>query len=590
MRIYLSTLTLLLFLPLSSVPAGAASLPASGHDWCGTDGWNSTLVEGEAIHRWFEKRAAERLQKASGSLAARRAPSVRKEGVVAVIEDDGFVVAARNLFDLPQDSVGFRKKKGKLRATTISAGINPDFGDRIEDGDWGDCPTTIAPVDDDSKRLELPFRVKFYGEKHDEVFINSDGNLTFGSPDCASSERGLTRALNGPPRILPFFGDLDPAMTSGETGVFVKVRKKNVQITWNGVPQFGVNNSNTFQITVFKNGKINVAFGEVDSAGSIVGVSPGSGSSVEFVDFSEDLPVSPTELAIMELFSLSNVVDRTGVVKTFLDHFRDIYDQVIIWTDFPATIGGFANATVIKNDAEGIGLGQFDFSAQVGSDGVVEGLVQMGELARYPDNPNVSFLGTNSTMDIIGQEVGHRWLARTRVRLDGVSSEEILGRDLAHWSFFMDTDESDMEGNDIMDLGGSTFETVGATSRFSALDQYLMGLIPPEEVGPQFFVRDPASTRQPQSNPELGHRFTGTRVDFSVDDIIAEEGVRLPAAGEAPNSFKMAFVLVAADGQPARGESIEKLRRFANEWVRYFEAGTDGNGKVSVKLKKRKKK
>ncbi len=582
---------LLINLAVLAVPAGARSIIGGEHGWCGTDGYHSRLLEAEAKNRWFEKRAAERSTRSARlgyAGAAKSAPSVRKEGVVAVIEDDGSVVAVRNLFDFSNNSVNFLKKKKNLRAKATSAAINPDFGSRIEDGDWGGC-ATIAPVDDDSMRLDLPFRVKFYGGKYNRIYVNSDGNLTFGSPDCASSERGLPRVLNGPPRILPFFGDLNPGVTSGERGVFVKQRRNNVQVTWNQVPQFGTSNTNTFQVTVFKSGKITIAFGDIDAPGSIVGASPGGGTSAEIVDFSKDLPVAPTASAILERYSQANLVDEFGVAETFFEHFRDIYNHLIIWLDFSADLGGgFAFEINIKNQVEGIGLGQFDFTEFTGSDGGLESLVQMGELARYPADPNrnVPRIGTNTTMDVLGQEAGHRWLAFTSLRENGATTSEILGRDLAHWSFFLDSDESDMEGNDIMELPGGLFQTVGATSRFSALDQYIMGLIPEEDVGPQFFVRN-ASNPQPESAPQIGVEFGGTRVDFTVDNIIDQEGPRLPSAADSPKTFNMAFILVAPDGQAARAESIAKVRTFANEWVKYFDQATDGNGAVSVKLKTR---
>lgn len=589
-------LTPLLFAMLAVLPASvsARGLDDAEHGWCGTDGYHGRLVEAETKARWFEGRALKRSLRAAASTgsgqAVERVPSVRREGVIAVIEDDGTNVATRNLFDFENDSVQFKKKKSKLRATATSAGIKSDFGARVEDSDWGACPTTIAPIDDDSLRIELPFRVKFYGKKYDLLFVNSDGNLTFGSADCASSDRGLGRALSGPPRILPFFGDLDPSATSGESGVFVNLRKNNVQITWNQVPQFGTSNTNTFQITVFKSGKIIVAFGDVEAPGSIVGVSPGQGTSANVVDFSEDLPVAPTSLAILERYSEANLVNEFGVAETFFENFRDIYDHVIIWLDFPADLGGgFAFEINIKNQIEGIGLGQFDFTEFVGSDGRLESLVQMGQLDRYPSDPNrqVPRLGTNTTMDVLGQEAGHRWLAFTRLQ-DGESvSEEILGRDLSHWSFFFDSDASDMEGNDIMELPGGLFETVAATERFSSLDQYIMGLIPPEDVGPLFLVRN-ASNPQPESAPQIGVEFSGQRVDFTVDDIIAAEGPRLPVAKDAPKTFNMAFVLVSAGGEPVRAASIDKLKTIANEWARYFKTATDGNGEVSIKLKELK--
>ena len=93
---------------------------------------------------------------------------------------------------------------------------------------------------------------------------------------------------------------------------------------------------------------------------------------------------------------------------------------------------------------------------------------------------------------MLGQEVGHRWLAFFEFRdHTGERSQALLGRDEAHWSFFFDSDASVMEGNDIEDLGGGSFRTVAAVERYSLLDQYAMGLVPRIEVPPFFYVREP---------------------------------------------------------------------------------------------------
>ncbi len=53
--------------------------------------------------------------------------------------------------------------------------------------------------------------------------------------------------------------------------------------------------------------------------------------------------------------------------------------------------------------------------------------------------------------------------------------------------------------------------------------------------------------------------------------------------------FRLSTPLGAAvDGQAARPESIAKLKTVANEWVKYFNNATDGNGSVNIKLKERK--
>ena len=76
-------------------------------------------------------------------------------------------------------------------------------------------------------------------------------------------------------------------------------------------------------------------------------------------------------------------------------------------------------------------------------------------------------------------------------RPHGQRSDALLGRDLAHWSFFFDSDASVMEGNDIEDLGGGSFRTVAAVQRYSLLDQYAMGLVPDSARAAVLLCREP---------------------------------------------------------------------------------------------------
>ena len=101
-------------------------------------------------------------------------------------------------------------------------------------------------------------------------------------------------------------------------------------------------------------------------------------------------------------------------------------------------------------------------------------------LGKYPDDPQQTFLGENNTVSVLGQEAaiaGSRSSGSATTR--AASPNALLGRDVAHWSFFFDSDASVMEGNDIEDLGGGSFRTTAAVQRYSQLDQYAMGLLPP---------------------------------------------------------------------------------------------------------------
>ena len=81
--------------------------------------------------------------------------------------------------------------------------------------------TPLAALDDDDTRLAgLPFAFPFFGATYNQVFVNSDGNLTFTVGDFASTDRSLGRMTAGPPRISPLFDDLNPSQTAGGVRVF----------------------------------------------------------------------------------------------------------------------------------------------------------------------------------------------------------------------------------------------------------------------------------------------------------------------------------------------------------------------------------
>jgi hypothetical protein len=192
-------------------------------------------------------------------------------------------------------------------------------------------------------------------------------------------------------------------------------------------------------------------------------------------------------------------------------------------------------------------------------------------------------------VSVIGQEAGHRWLAFLEFRdAGGQRSTAMLGRDTAHWSFFADSDGSVMEGNDIEDLGGGTFRTVGAVTRFSQLDQYAMGLLDPSEVPRFFYVENPVNVQPPQqadSAPKIGVTFTGTRRDVLIQDIVAAMGQRRPAAAASPRVHAQAFIHLVSAGRDADPANVSKLDRFRREWEAFFLKATDGRMRAETRLR-----
>jgi hypothetical protein len=261
----------------------------------------------------------------------------------------------------------------------------------------------------------------------------------------------------------------------------------------------------------------------------------------------------------------------------------------VIWTDTSVVSGeAFAFESTIANEIEGIGVDIYDLSQQFGSAGRLRSFTMMDRLGKYPDDPATRFLGENNTLSVLGQEAGHRWLAYFNFRdHTGQQSEELLGRDQAHWSFFMDSDASVMEGNDIEDLGGGSFRTVGAVRRYSRLDQYAMGLLSPAEVPPFFYVQSPVNMSQQkmkESDPQTGVTFNGTRRDVLIEDIIAIHGNRVPAAAASPRVHRQAFLYVVGAGRPVDSGQVAKVDRIRVQWEAFFLQATDGRMRADTRL------
>jgi hypothetical protein len=381
------------------------------------------------------------------------------DGDVAVIDDhDGTVITEPNQFDLRQFTFRFEPAGSSTYNVVHSSTLFDPAGG-----------TQVTLGDDDSSLQALGFFFRFSGREYDTVYLNSDGNLTFGEPDTAHTARDLGRFSSGPPRIGPLFSDLDPPRGR----VSVRSDADGIAFIWDSVPGWETQEFNSFSVKLFRNGNIEFTYGStIASTNAVTGISPGSSSGgMSFVDFSQGLPTGIVGGTIVEVFSTSLSFSETGIAKKFYESHPDVFDQLTVFLNFDYDLGGnaYAYELNVKNEILGIGQPVLDTSSDYGSSGRLRSFLNMGALSgsnRYPDDPNEVFLGTYSTIGIMGQESGHRWLAFTPFQDGPTQSYEILGRDDAHWSFFFDSDGSVMEGNDIEDrgagLGMQQFKTVGA--------------------------------------------------------------------------------------------------------------------------------
>jgi hypothetical protein len=146
--------------------------------------------------------------------------------------------------------------------------------------------SNLALGDDDFAFVKLAGSntVSIYGNSFTGLYIGSNGYITFteGDQDYSESLADHYDTL----RVSSLFHDLNPS-AGGQ--VTFKQLADHVAVTWQNVPEYGSNNSNTFQIALYYNGRIRISWEHIDAVLGIVGLSDGLGVPADFqeTDFSE---------------------------------------------------------------------------------------------------------------------------------------------------------------------------------------------------------------------------------------------------------------------------------------------------------------
>ncbi len=135
----------------------------------------------------------------------------------------------------------------------------------------------VLGLGDDSS-LSVPiasFAFPFQGTNWTSVFVNSNGNLTFGTGNTDFSQ-SVAELLTGPPRIAMLWDDLNP--TSGGQ-VTVDQNATSFTVAFDSVPEFFATGANTFAVTLHSSGQITVEYGATNHSNGLVGVSQGGGAA-----------------------------------------------------------------------------------------------------------------------------------------------------------------------------------------------------------------------------------------------------------------------------------------------------------------------
>jgi hypothetical protein len=275
----------------------------------------------------------------------------------------------------------------------------------------------------------------------------------------------------------------------------------------------------------------------------------------------------------------------------------DEFVFIYLFTSFDTGVGAFFYSPE-ANDVRGLGSQIYDQNGPSPREGFVfMNYWRSMEEMFGPFGPEIVQAQGRS---IFNQEAGHRWASFVTMGSGnlGGGSDLLLGRDDGHWSYFLNSGGSPMEGNAWVQNANGTFSTTTnpANWSYSQLDLYLMGLIGPDQVQPFWGIESPTvlgggrdlTGRTPtrSSPPQIVEPVTvsGTRVDFTIEDLTYQNASRVPAFPSSPNTWRVAFVMLAGRSSGLNENQKLEFERYVDEYATGFKEGTRNLGTLDYQL------
>ena len=233
----------------------------------------------------------------------------------------------------------------------------------------------------------------------------------------------------------------------------------------------------------------------------------------------------------------------------FYERFHDDFDFLIFvsnlsrFNDTPAWKIGYGGIhTGVSNNVRGIGKSLFSDSRAWGSEGALRGAIHIS----YADG--LFPFGVH--------EIMHQW---GNTIVPTVHS--------GHWGF--SSANGEIGGFDIAGLvdhgdgrySAGEFGTGGRDSPdklYSSIELYIAGLIPPDEV-PDLWVAEDGEWLDERTDD--GERlFAASKVrTYTIEDIIAEHGERIPNHTASQKEFRAAVVLLIDENHPLHKWQLDRL-------------------------------
>lgn len=233
------------------------------------------------------------------------------------------------------------------------------------------------------------------------------------------------------------------------------------------------------------------------------------------------------------------------VSEKVYEYLKDDFDYIIILSveavQPPELFYG--RSTLVQNQVQGLGSNTYDSSSSYGSEGKLKSIIYMPRTEYISNGPFLHEIAHSwGNKGLIPSTVNGHWgFASTAGQLGGFDEIEDLGNNTYRGKL-----------NDRTSFG--TFANGGNSVIYGDLELYTMGLIDADQLAPVQVAVNPEWT---QNSGE----FTADAITtYTAQELINENGVRIPSAANSQKSFKALTVIISTEAIPQEKTDAIDLR------------------------------
>ncbi len=313
------------------------------------------------------------------------------------------------------------------------------------------------------------------------------------------------------------------------------------------------------------------------------------------IDLSASTIADPARPLVYEAFSYPDVPDETQLACDVLGALGDRFDFLAFYSDFRTDWqeSGAPGTGAIGNLVSGVtpsNRNPIDYCS-AGQLQSIQGVTFIDTPMAAPSGTDLSGSYTNYAREVtlLAHELGHRWLSLVQAMVGG--NPLSIGDSGPHWLFGLHAPAVFSTPNDVSYMGGSYWQDNGngtytnlspaffANAGYSQLDLYALGLLPPQSVASMFILQNLNLVGYDPLNHPI---YTGTRVNFTINDIIAAKGPRVPAFAQSQRIFNVGLVGLVQPGATPTAILQQRLRGIRSAFTSHWTAATGGVGTMQA--------